>query len=158
MLFETIGRLLGLILLASAPFQAIEPSLTKDVSQAPGPASVAKAGCTIQLLTDPEGADFNPYLREVYVSVKKRWFANMPPSTEKGEQGMNSIEFRVLKDGNVMKDSLKITAGSGKSDLDAASLQAVREASPFSHLPEKFTQAFVELRFTFYYNLPLPQK
>ena len=62
------------------------------------------------------------------------------------------MEFRVLQDGNVTKDSLKITASSRKSDLDAASLQKVREAAPFSHLPEKFTQPFVELRFTFYYN------
>jgi hypothetical protein len=33
-----------------------------------------------------------------------------------------------------------------------------RETAPFSHLPENFSQPFIELRFTFYYNLPIPQK
>ncbi len=46
---------------------------------------------------------------------------------------------------------------SGKSDFDASSLQGIREALPFGHLPEKFAQPFIVLRFTFYYNLPIPQ-
>lgn len=60
------------------------------------------------MLTDTEGVDFNSYLRDVYLSVKKHWFANMPPSVEKGQQGTNTIEFHVLQDGSVPKDSIKI--------------------------------------------------
>ena len=46
---------------------------------------------------------------------------------------------------------------SEKKDFDAASLRAIREAAPFEHLPEKFSQPFIVLRFHFYYNLPLPK-
>ena len=109
------------------------------------------------MLSDTEGVDFNPYLREVYLSVKKTWFANMPPSIEKGQQGKNIVEFRVLQDGNVPKDSLKMVLSSEKSDFDTASLQGIREAAPFNHLPEKLSQPFIVLRFTFYYNLPVPR-
>jgi outer membrane biosynthesis protein TonB len=42
---------------------------------------------------------------------------------------------------------------SEKSDFDAASSQAVREAAPFNHLPQKFSKPFIEVRFTFYYNV-----
>jgi len=160
MSFETVRRLLMLVLLAFTPFQTTETAVSPNsvMPQAETSAPVSKAGCTMQLLTSPEGVDFNFYLREVSVSVKKRWFANMPPSLEKGEQGVNSVEFRILQDGNVPKDSLKLGVSSRKSDLDAASLEGVREAAPFGKLPEKFTQPFIELRLTFYYNLPVPQK
>jgi hypothetical protein len=103
----------------------------------------------MQVLTNTEGVDFNQYLREVYLSVKKRWFANMPPSVEKGDQGVDSVEFRILQDGSVPKDSLKVVVSSRKTALDEASLQGIREAAPFSHLLEKFSQPFVELRFVF---------
>jgi len=76
-----------------------------------------------------------------------------PPSIEKGLQGKNTVEFRILRDGNIQKDSLKMIASSQKSELDTASLGAVREAAPFSHLPENFSEPFIVLRMTFYYNL-----
>jgi hypothetical protein len=54
--------------------------------------------------------------------------------------------------------SVKAWAGS----LLAAASKEIREAhpaesAPFSHLPEKFSQPFVELRLVFYYNFPIPQ-
>jgi hypothetical protein len=36
-------------------------------------------------------------------------------------------------------------------------LQGLQEAAPFNHLPEKFSKPFIVLRFTFYYNLPIPR-
>ena len=51
--------------------------------QAGGSTRHGKAGCTVELLTDPEGVDFNSTLREVYRSVRDRWFANMPPDIER---------------------------------------------------------------------------
>jgi TonB family protein len=122
-----------------------------------GSPSKGFAGCGIELKTDPEGIDFNLYMRGTYLSVKKRWFTIMPPSLEKGQQGTNAVELHVLKDGSVPKDSIKMVVSSEKSDFDAASLQAIQEAAPFSHLPEKFSKPFIVLRFTFYYNLPMPR-
>ena len=80
----------------------------------------------------------------------------MPPSVEKGEQGVNSVEFHILQNGTVPKDSVKMGFQSGKTALDAASLQAVREAAPINHLPDKFSQPFIVLRITFYYNVKPP--
>ncbi len=69
---------------------------------------------------------------------------------------MNAVQFRILRNGNIPNDSVELTYHSGKSDLDAASLQAIREAGPFDKLPEKFSQPFAVLRVTFYYNLKPP--
>jgi TonB family protein len=157
--FRTINHLSvgGLLFIASFQTIATATFLIKDVPQQNGSVVKAHAACAIQLLSDTQGVDFNSYLRDVYVSVKHRWFASMPPSIEKGQEGKNIVEFHVLQDGGIVKDSLKMVLSSGKSDFDAASLQGIREAAPFNHLPDKFSQPFIELRFTFYYNLAMPQ-
>lgn len=159
MSFRTASRLSVVGLLFFASFQTIATAtfLIKDGPQQNGPVAKGHAGCAIQMLSDTQGVNFNSYLRDVYLSVRKCWFANMPPSVEKGQQGTNSFEFHVLQDGSVPKDSLKMVLSSDKNDFDAASLQGIREAVPFSHLPEKFAQPSIVLRFTFYYNLPIPQ-
>ena len=153
-------RLLGFTL-ATQCFTLISHTALKNEFesrfQLNGSPSKGVAGCGIEMRTDTEGVDFNSYIRDVYLSVKKRWFANMPPSVEKGQQGTNTIEFHVLQDGSVPKDSIKMVVSSEKSDFDAASLQGIQEASPFNHLPEKFSKPFIVLRFMFYYNVPIPR-
>lgn len=112
-----------------------------------------KPCCTVKMVSETEGVDFDFYLRDLYLSVRKHWLAKMPPSLVKGQQGTNTVEFRVLQDGSMPKDSLKMATSSGKSDFDEASLQAISNAAPFNHLPEKFSKPDIALRFTFYYNL-----
>lgn len=107
----------------------------------------------LEMLTDAEGIDFKAYLRTVYISVRQNWFAVMPPSVETGQQGVNRVEFRIMQDGKIPEDFVKLTAHSGKEDLDRASLTAIRALAPFDHLPEKFSQPFIALRITFYYNM-----
>lgn len=111
----------------------------------------------LELLTESEGVNFNEYLRGVYLSLKRSWFVNMPASVQLGDQGINTVEFRILQDGSVPPDFVKMVRKSDKSALDAASLRAVREAGSFGHLPEKFSKPFILLRFTFYYNVPPPK-
>jgi outer membrane biosynthesis protein TonB len=130
---------------------------SNDAQQQYSAVNVGRAACGMEMLTDTGGVDFNSYLRELYISVKKRWFANMPPSIEKGQKGINAVEFRVTQDGNLAKEFPKIVFGS-ESDFNAASLQAVREAAPFNHLPGKFSKPFIEVRFTFYYNVAPPRR
>ncbi|HEY2822059.1 MAG TPA: TonB family protein [Candidatus Acidoferrum sp.] len=150
-----MGRFVMIMLLASTLFLTTETAIPSngDGVLAGGATPQAQANCALSMLSSAEEVDFRPYLRDVYAVVKKRWLANARPSLEKGEKGIDVVEFRIQKDGNVPKDLLTIKVGSGKSDLDAASLEAVREAAPFSKLPDKFAQAYIELRFTFYYNL-----
>jgi outer membrane biosynthesis protein TonB len=151
---------LALFLLALALFDANEIRAFPDKNtsqQSGGSAPPTKAQGGIELLTDTEGLDFKPTLRELYRSVKEKWLSNMPPSVQLGNQGVNSIVFRVLRDGSIPKEFVKMAYRSGKDDFDAASLQSVREAGPVSHLPEKFSQPFILLRFTFYYNISPPK-
>jgi TonB family protein len=115
------------------------------------------AAAAIELRTDTEGVDFGPFMQSVHRSVKREWFAGMPPSVEKGDKRIVSIQFRVQQDGKVPGDSLKVVSSSGRKEFDDAGLNAIRNVAPFDHLPSKFSQPFVELRMTFYYNIAPPR-
>ncbi len=163
MYFQALTRILILALFASSQLHEVDSNVgsagnnNEVPQQQDGSGLKGTAGLAIEMLSDTEGVDFNSYLRDAYLSVKKNWFANMPPAVEKGQQGINTVELRVLQDGSVPKDFLKMVRSSEKSDFDRASLQGVRDAAPFHHLPEAFSKSYIVLRFTFYYNLPPPR-
>ena len=157
MFILTANRLLLVGILVSVPLHPVGTVVLPNSDARQSEGSTPKHGQArsgLEMLTDTEGIDFNAYLRTVYISVRQNWFAVMPPSIEKGQPGVNSIEFRIMQDGKIPEDSVKLTTHSGKEDLDRASLSAIRASAPFSHLPEKFSQPFIALRITFYYNMP----
>jgi hypothetical protein len=151
------NRLLVLAVLVSVPFQTVG-TVALPIGDAPqSGGSTPRHGQVrsgLEMLTDTEGIDFKAYLRTVYISVRQNWFAVMPPSVETGQQGVNRVEFRIMQDGKIPEDSVKLTGHSGNEGLDRASLTAIHALVPFDHLPEKFSQPFIALRITFYYNMP----
>jgi hypothetical protein len=153
------NRLLVLAILVSVPFQTMETVALANGDAPQSGGSTAKHGQVVwssglELLTDTEGIDFNPYLLTVLLSVRQNWYSLLPPSVKSAQQGINTAEFRVLQNGKVPVDFLKLTVQSGNEEFDRASLTAIRTATPFSNLPEKFSQPFIVLRITFYYNMP----
>ena len=110
-------------------------------------------GAGIEMLTPNEGVDFNDYLARVYQSVKRNWFAVMPSSVELGDKGVVSLQFRIMKDGGVPDGEPVKVFGSGKEPLDRAAISSIRASNPFEPLPPAFSGPYIELRFTYYYNL-----
>lgn len=114
------------------------------------------AGAGVEMLTDTEGVDFNDYLRRVYITVKQNWFSVMPESVKLGDQGVVSLQFKIMRNGNVPDGDPQRVFGSGKEPLDRAAVSSIRASNPFPPLPEQFKGPYIELRFTYYYNLPIP--
>jgi TonB family protein len=114
------------------------------------------AGAGVEMLTDTEGVDFNDYLRRVYITVRQNWFAVMPASVQLGEQGVVSLQFKIMRDGSVPDGDPQRVYGSGKEPLDRAAVSSIRASNPFPQLPAQFKGPYIELRFTYYYNLPIP--
>ena len=165
----------GLILPKStSPGQAIQdaarategkisaPSPISGGGQIPGGArgggssghGTASAG--IEMLTDTEGVDFNDYLRRVYYAVKQNWYAVMPASVQLGDQGVVSLQFKIMRDGSVPDSDPQRVFGSGKEPLDRAAISSIRTSNPFPNLPAQFKGPYIELRFTYYYNMAIP--
>jgi periplasmic protein TonB len=54
-----------------------------------------------------------------------------------------TVSFRILSDGHISPDTLKIAGSSGDPRLDAGALQTVRASMPFPPPPEEVTVQFV---------------
>ena len=107
----------------------------------------------IEMLTPTQGVDFDGYLQRVYFTVKRNWFAVMPESVELGERGMVVLVFRIMRDGSVPSEYTMIQRNSGKEPLDRAAYSSVRASSPFENLPPQFSGPYIELRYTYLYNI-----
>ena len=107
----------------------------------------------LEMLTPTEGVDFRDYLHRVYITVKRNWFAVMPESVNLGERGVVSLQFKIMRNGSVPAGEPVILRTSQKEPLDRAAVSSVRSSNPFESLPSAFSGPYIELRFTYYYNL-----
>jgi outer membrane biosynthesis protein TonB len=119
----------------------------------PGAGGQASAYGAMEMLTPTEGVDFNDYLHRVYIIVRRNWFSVMPESVRLGDKGVVSLQFRIMRNGNVPDGEPVRLAGSGKEPLDRAAISSIRASNPFEPLPPAFSGPYIELRFTYYYNL-----
>jgi TonB family protein len=116
------------------------------------PPSPGRAASSLQLLSDPKGVDFRPYLIRVLANVRRNWFAVMPESAREGRRGKVQIQFAISRDGNVPK--LVIVMPSGTEAFDRAAVAGISASNPFPPLPGEFPGDVIRLQFTFGYNLP----
>jgi len=157
---------------ATSPGQSIQDSL-KGLGRISGPRPIVGGGAIpgggsgrgggghgtayggIEMLTPTEGLDWNNYLQRVYVTVKRNWFAVMPGSVELGEKGIVVLTFKIMRDGSVPSTEPVIQSNSGKEPLDRAAYSSVRASNPFEPLPPQFSGPYIELRYTYLYNIPI---
>jgi outer membrane biosynthesis protein TonB len=116
-----------------------------------------QAGNNVQILTPTDGVDFDSYLRRLIAKVKQNWFTVIPESVYLGDKGIVSVTFRINNDGSFPVEYLNLDRTSGKDPLDTAALSSIRISNPFEPLPPQFKRPYIELRFTYFYNIPVNQ-
>jgi TonB family protein len=112
-----------------------------------------QAGITPQLpelMSDPMGVDFRPYLFQILARVRKNWFAVIPESARLGNRGLVELQFIIDRNGDVPK--LVIATPSGSEALDKAAVAAVSASVRFPPLPNEFKGQQIRLQFEFKYN------
>ena len=114
------------------------------------PPSPGAPASQLQLLSDPMGVDFRPYLIRVLTTVKQHWLAVIPESVRLGRRGKVAIQFSIARDGKVPK--LVIASPSGADALDRAAVAGVSASVPFPPLPTEFKGDKIVLQFNFAYN------
>ena len=124
------------------------PSLPDPFHQAPQPARIQSS---LQLLSDPQGVDFKPYLIRILATVRRNWLAIIPESARMGRRGKVLLQFIVARDGAVPK--LVIAMPSGAEALDRAAVAGISASVPFPALPAEFKGSEVRLQFSFTYNM-----
>ncbi|MFB3778249.1 MAG: TonB family protein [Bryobacteraceae bacterium] len=133
--------------------------VVEDFSPAPGglegglpiEPSPGRTGSSLELLSDPKGVDFRPYLIRILASVKRNWLAVIPESARLGRRGRVAIQFVIAKDGSVPR--LVISSASGTEALDRAAVAGISASNPFPPLPAEFQGADIRLQFVFLYNV-----
>jgi TonB family protein len=116
------------------------------------PGTQGKTGNSLELLSDPMGVDFKPYLIRVLAAVRRNWFAVMPESARMGMRGRTTIQFAIAKNGSVPK--LVIHFPSGSEHLDRAAVAGISASNPFPPLPAEFQGNQIRLQLVFAYNMP----
>jgi TonB family protein len=116
------------------------------------PPSPGSQGSNMQLLTDPQGVDFRPYLMRILASVKQHWLSVMPESVKLGRRGKVAIQFSISREGGVPK--LVIAEASGAEALDRAAVAGISASVPFPPLPAEFKGDRIVLQMNFAYNMP----
>ena len=116
------------------------------------PPSPGNTGSNLELMSDPMGVDFRPYLLQVLATVRRNWYAVIPESARLGmNRGAVGIQMRIVRNGAVEK--LVIATSSGTSSLDRAAIAGISASNPFPPLPPEFEGSNVSLQFVFRYNL-----
>lgn len=115
------------------------------------PPAPGKLGSNLELLSDPMGVDFRPYLIQILANVRRNWFAVMPQSAKLGRRGKVVIQFSIDRSGSVPK--LVIVAPSGADALDRAAVAGISASNPFPPLPGDFRGNQIRLQFSFQYNM-----
>lgn len=117
------------------------------------PGAPASQASNIQLLSNPLGVDFRPYLTQILAAVRRNWMNILPESvTKMGRRGKVAIQFSIARDGRVPK--LVIAVTSGADPLDRAAVAGISASVPFPPLPTEFKGDRIVLQFNFAYNMP----
>jgi TonB family protein len=129
---------------------AIRGNLRGPGVDIPGTAPVASSGAELpQLLSDPQGVDFRPYLARVLASVKRYWFLIMPQSRRRGDV---SVQFAIQHDGTVR--TVAFVQQTGDTALDNAAVAAISGGGPFGALPMQYHGNEIHVQMNFAYNAP----
>ena len=123
------------------------PSLPDSLRRKPTPGRMQSQ---VQLLSDPMGVDFKPYLIRVLATVKRNWFAVYPESARLGLRGTVALKFWVDRVGQV--PHLEIAMPSGATALDRAAVASISASVPLPALPSEFKGKQIVLQFSFQYN------
>jgi TonB family protein len=116
------------------------------------PASPPKMGSSLELMSDPLGVDFRPYLVRVLAAVRRNWMAVIPEAARLGLRGKVVLQFAIRRDGRVTKVVFASEAGPGAQALDRAAVASISASDPFPPLPVEFHGEQVRLQLAFLYN------
>ncbi len=120
-------------------------TLASPDAPSPGPAR-----SNLQLLSDPTGVDFKPYLVQVLAAVRTNWLSVIPQSARMGRRGRVLIQFIINRRGGVPK--LVIAESSGTVAFDRAAVAGISASYPFPPLPNAFKGDEIRLQLAFTYN------
>lgn len=106
----------------------------------------------VEVLSDTQGVDFNPYIRRIIADIYRNWLPLIPEECKPplSKEGETMIRFTILPDGRIGGMSLD---GSTHDDaINRAAWGSITSEGQFPPLPSQFHGPNLELRFIFQIN------
>ncbi len=97
--------------------------------------------------TEPE-VDFGPYVAKLQRKVRQNWH---PPGPRNFK---TTVSFKIHQDGQL--SDVVLSEASSNKGYNQACLNAVRVSAPFDPLPKAFSREFIDVKFTFDFELSNP--
>jgi len=105
----------------------------------------------MEVLNEPVTGDLRQYLNHAKQRILRNWYRYPPRATLlPDKKGQVTIEFSILKNGNVSDE--RVFSSSGDSNLDFGAIRALRITDPFVHLPNTVNEDRIKLRMRFSYG------
>lgn len=108
-----------------------------------GPGGNPNGPWGVDALREP---NFAPYMRELQSRIKYNWD---PPKGNESKRVV--LLFRIAKNGQLLSN--RVSKSSGLAAADRAALNAVEVTAPFRPLPAEFKGQYIDIQFTFDYNV-----
>jgi len=143
----TVPAIAGLLAAQDTkPFPA-PPSAGQAIQQAARASLPAYKN--IEILSDTEGVDFGPDLQDLVATIREHWYSLIPEDVQT-KKGKLTIQFRILKSGEI--SGMTMAASSGSAALDRPAWGSITASGPLKPLPDTFLGPYLALRFHFFYN------
>ncbi len=121
----------------AAPAPTVASAGTEGSSAKTGGAELVKEGAG-------GGTALAYYLTLVDRKIQDFW---VPIGAGKGSESVVSIQFRVLRSGQVQ--NVQLETSSGDASLDASAMRAIRQSIPLPPFPNLLTDPYLDLRYRF---------
>ena len=144
----------------STPGESIQSALNKAARGRGGNGTQFEAspsnplGGGIDILSDTQGVDFDPYLRRIVADIKRNWLPLIPAEAQPpiSKQGETFIRFTILPDGNLMINGMHLDGSTHDVAIDKSCWNAIIAEGQYPPLPSQFHGPNLELRIHFLVN------
>ena len=109
---------------------------------------------TADILSDTQGVDFAPYMRQVLPMVRKLWVSSLPEKVAQGSDSQTEtvIRFTISQDGTISR--MVLVEGSHQIAVDRAAWGSITGVGQLPSLPADFNGPSLILRIHFRVNPP----
>jgi outer membrane biosynthesis protein TonB len=109
------------------------------------------AGAGAQLLSDPMGVDFDPYIKRILTMIRNNWIPLIPEecSPPISKAGTTLIRFRIEKDGTITANGMRLEDSTHDEAIDRAAWGGITSVGQFPPLPKAYPGQSIDLRVQF---------
>jgi TonB family protein len=105
------------------------------------------------IISDTQGVDFAPYMRQTLSMIKKSWVSSLPEEVAQAKNSRETvIRFTISRDGAI--SAMELVESAHQLGLDRAAWGSITGVAPLPSLPAGFNGPSLILRIHFRENPP----